>query len=372
MTNPKTTPFVNSKLLRLGLLCALTGCVPVEGGLSDSGTSDARVDTTQDASADSGQARSVEEFFVAMYAAQRDWATRCYAELFFAGAAFNLADLDDVTLSVVARKVAEGRIRYDAVLGEQCLSALAGSCDVVRDLESGGVLPVCRQAVTGLSAPGATCEADLECATGVCDVSAGQCPGVCATQVGEGGRCQADAMCSDGLVCVVGTCSVPRAEGEACDSFGFPARAQCATGLTCMDVSSTEGSTCARVAATAAQGDVCLSNGLLCRDNLSCVLGSNGQSTCQPRFGANQSCFVGIPNSCPRGYACDGICRAIPAANEPCLYPGSSFPRCSAGLRCVEGMCRQPLELGQACTRDECRNASCINNVCAVGPLFCT
>jgi hypothetical protein len=132
-----------------------------------------------------------------------------------------------------------------------------------------------------------------DCQRGLdCDTS--RSPAVCITRVGEGQPCRASSNCTDGLVCIAGSCAKPLAIGATCTPSGSGG---CAFGLVCDRATST----CA--APTVREGTSCSTS-----------------SECEEGTDA-------------KALYCDaGTCRAKPLLGESCTPPasGTSDP-CAAG-----------------------------------------
>jgi hypothetical protein len=127
--------------------------------------------------------------------------------------------------------IERGLSRYDREAATACFRELAvGSCAEVFGKETGRFI-ACQDVLVGLGAPGALCEADVECASNRC--VADQCavvpPARCApTQFVDpltlacrprgviDSACQSRAQCAPGLTCAAGVCGEALLDGAPC------------------------------------------------------------------------------------------------------------------------------------------------------------
>jgi hypothetical protein len=125
-----------------------------------------------------------------------------------------------------------GVSHYDREAAMVCFRKLAtGSCDEVFAKETGRFI-ACQDVLVGMGAPGAFCEADVECASSRCiaDECAVVPPARCApTQFVDpetlacrprgviGTACQSRAGCAPGLTCLAGECEAPLPDGAPCE-----------------------------------------------------------------------------------------------------------------------------------------------------------
>lgn len=95
-------------------------------------------------------------------------------------------------------------------------------CDAIFD----ALLPECD--FRGSLTDGASCAADLQCASGSCFLDPNQTCGKCTLRALAGGDCSV-TKCADGLTCADKKCVKRAVEGEACNAAKIP----CANGLDC-------------------------------------------------------------------------------------------------------------------------------------------
>jgi hypothetical protein len=192
--------------------------------------------------------------------------------------------------------------------------------------------------VAGTLQGGAACNGDVQCASGVCNVSitAGAPVPFC-------GACLPVPVCGAGKTpCAVGTFCNGTADtascqpivygkaGDACDN----AFAECATGLTC-DFTGASGGTCV---VPAPMGGACTSGN-------ECLVGACAQGVCvtptygkagDPCNGNDQRCLVG---SCAiSGSGISGTCPTVIADGQPCTL-GDPTTTCDTESECANGVC---------------------------------
>jgi hypothetical protein len=288
----------------------------------------------------------------------------------------------------IRRALREGRARFDAEAGAECLRLL-------RTVDGCEPAPDCPPVFEGLVPEGGSChrwgdehainDGTAECAGGLpCIVDARmECDGVCTPYPAEGEPCTRLYECAPGLACVDLVCVVLPAAGEPCvgtdgvcddhslcqdgtcepgpgiggactAATGRPGRDGCELALHCA-VAPDMSLECADLAA-AGEGDLCFWLPYdSCPDPLRCHPTHDEWGTCGAGAVEGESCSV--ERACIPGLRCSGgVCRRLVLPGERCspdaLCPRTHFcevdrciPRplagepCSGGARCLEGMC---------------------------------
>jgi hypothetical protein len=230
-------------------------------------------------------------------------------------------------------------------------------------------LATCREAFVGTVAIGADCFVDEECAPqGFCAGASQTVCGACEARRATGARCERDAQCPPGLLCVNSTCVAATQVEDS--GVGGP----CGLFEQTLMSSATYAS---------------------CRRGLYCV-GFGMDRTCIDPLPVGASCTVGM-GECASGAMCvSGVCVAqvivqdvgAPCGNEVLCEPerlvcasGACAQRpgegascvvapCRVELECVSGVCRRGLADGATCSRDSaCASGFCFGSVCAREPV---
>jgi hypothetical protein len=248
------------------------------------------------------------------------------------------ASLAQMTASVNA-----GRVQYDANAAATCLNDVASmGCNRA---DQGGNGPLsCANMFKGLVAGGGACYVDQDCASGTCDTSSCSatvtcCAGTCrnappvSNPVPVGGDCLGvNAVCVDGTYCrhltTGDTCTTGIALGRKCDPSGV----SCANYATCLSSSSTLGGTCTL---PPAEGDACDRSINPCNSSLDYC--DSATSKCVRKIAPGQPCPNG--DGCVRYANClSGICVAQKKVGETCDDTQSAHP-CMSSLWCNGGTC---------------------------------
>lgn len=144
------------------------------------------------------------------------------------------------------KAIAEGRLRYNPKLAEQCLTShRQRSCSNLQDVPPFSTeLPGCGAVLEPLVSAGGTCGSDRECRTGYCASGPNSNETTCRVPPTQGEACP-NLRCRSGLYCdrfqAELTCKFKREHGESCTED-----VQCRSGIcdgTClMSVPACEGS----------------------------------------------------------------------------------------------------------------------------------
>jgi hypothetical protein len=188
----------------------------------------------------------------------------------------------------------------------------------------------------GTTANGLPCAATLQCASGYCNLTGGEC-GICGPDPHHdaGGECTSLANCKTGLECVDGKCAPLREEGEACDADHHCSIAvrDAGTGyLVCVE------GTCEAVGFP---GEACYeaSGAMICGTGSAC---SEGVCVPYTRAAPGEPCGT-FPDEVIE--CAGGLCTGDDASDLRCVAwagPGESchkipnFQSCAAGLVCNE------------------------------------
>lgn len=190
---------------------------------------------------------------------------------------------------------------------------------------------------SGTLAIGAACGSAAQCASLVCDVSANQACGQCAS--GEAGApCKGTKGCQIGLRCAQGTCVAPGQFGASCT-----ASTPCSAIFTCFagacEHRLTLGSTCNPFA-----NDSPCETGLVCNPvSKACETFDVGP------LGA--ACGLVADNTldyCTHATFCDldspnqGTCVEALSDGEACMVQTNGFEPCTYPARCIQGLCTYP------------------------------
>lgn len=269
--------------------------------------------------------------------------------------------------------VAADRVRLDSASLDTCRATLEqawASCVPLTFAE----IPACRHARVSLVPIGEACTGPSLCADGmgICDEG-----GTCVRAPVRDGRCDTNE-CAAGLSCFSSLCTLPRADGFACDDHE-----DCASPLLCL------GGFCGSVAAV---GESCAVNGE-CAVDARCSGGTctaRPAGTCADDVGCGNLTSCVMPSvrrcvalaasgaacaddaSCLDGLACDPDtlrCGALPALGQGCMA------RCAAGLFCEFGTCIAQVGAGSDCPFDSTACASglvCVSGRCGDPPVVAT
>jgi len=214
----------------------------------------------------------------------------------------------------------------------------------------------------------------------------------------KGGHCGSTAECVEGLSCHEGVCQELAGIGGRCapNEFIVCTAGECLEGI------------CSLVAGgcQCASDEVCVEGDCLrisgiggpCRDTVQCSEGVCVEGVCRAEAGEGEGCGAGIV--CQEGLVCSQqsrTCISLPSFGEPCddrdgCYDGYVcwYDVCAtlsaplgapcddvivicdytAGLSCMDGMCRKPSYMGEACDdqrpcsdgRSLCLGGKCIEN----------
>jgi hypothetical protein len=220
---------------------------------------------------------------------------------------------------------------------ETCVQAIgAESCD---DWLDNAQPSAC--SFTGSVAAGGPCGVDAQCQTSYCRLAAGTLCGTCTTRAMAGQSspdgapaCVVDADCEATLVCNMGVCMAPAAQGATCGMAQPCLRTlscvngQCATPLT-------SGATC--TAATDCNG----TTGGYC---------NTISKTCQTTsvVGPMQPC--GVVSNALAACSGGGQCANVNAQNQgTCYAPAADGAACGPGLGCVSPAACVPSGAMYAC-----------------------
>jgi hypothetical protein len=130
--------------------------------------------------------------------------------------------------------LAHNEIKFNGEAAARCLAQLrTGSCPEIFEVAFAS-LRVCADAFTGTRQLGEPCDADFSCASGDCESQRcvvrpcsdpNHCSAneycipsteACVLRGVTGAACTDDGACTDGLICLKGTCTERRQDGEAC------------------------------------------------------------------------------------------------------------------------------------------------------------
>lgn len=294
------------------------------------------------------------------------------------------ADFADGDWARIEAAIDAGTVVYHSDRAQACLDAFAAlGCDIFTSRPP----DECEEAVEGTVEPFGDCDFDAECeGTAYCKIEA-ECPGACTAREGEGGTCDGDDACEDGLTCQNGECTPLAGEGEDCGGTEAP-ECDMSAGLFCVGQDEERGTsgTCQKVEETftAAEGEDCnLLEGPFCVEGISCVLdsieGMQPVFVCVGESESGGACKAGFPDPCPGDEVCDanpfgggdtdGTCVPLATAGEPCT-PVLIGTGCAAGLVCGEdGDCTEVHRIGESCDSDDgCYSGNCESSVCAAPP----
>ena len=206
-------------------------------------------------------------------------------------------------------------------------------------IDGGGVVNTACGPAGGRCCAGRTCELGLRCSRDVCCVQAGSTT-----------RCGSASDCCTGLTCSMGLCCTPR--GSTCTGS-----ADCCSGLVCADgVCASPETDLPGMEGCGGAGGVCCT-GFTCRSGLVCsggrcgACGDEGQACCDgatpcssTSLVCNRTTCVAIPD--PED-ACGTIDRpACGMDGTPVTGGDCAGAVCEGDLRCVGGMCLNPMDEG--------------------------
>lgn len=280
-------------------------------------------------------------------------------------------ELEDGLFGLIQASIDNGRAKYDPQKAALCIESFESmSC---ADFDRWA--PICDEALRGLVTIGGECGHAIDCEPGAfCDVSLGLCPGTCAAKASAGSPCWFEDMCQDGLKCFNGTCTAPGLQNEPC---GGPSAPDCQVGFLCLGQVENQVGKCLAVEAlfTSGEGIGCnLSSGPLCQEGLHCAISSLGVSgECVRPSLSGGPCRLSIPDACPSTEYCrvtegvDGVCTALPGANQECSQAFVFKPPCVAYHRCVGDTCQPLRRLDEPCAGD----GQCYSGYCEPGSMLC-
>jgi hypothetical protein len=215
-------------------------------------------------------------------------------------------------------------------LAEEC-TIYVDACPTCADCLPGLKCHYCTRVCYPRGEVGEACVEPDGCRSGL------TCAGVCVEPSGLGEPCR--AVCADGNVCENGFCVPLPTLGEMCNPLTLP----CGGALICVE---------GRCATLARVGEEC-ADPLQCREMAFCSDG--GHCELPPLLGDQclTSCF---------GAACvDGVCREPLGLGDPC----NSSPQCLAGAWCDGATCRAPYQVGDSCNDDsQCGENGWCDEVC--------
>jgi hypothetical protein len=167
--------------------------------------------------------------------------------------------------------------------------------------------------------------------------------------VDEGGACDVDDECVDGLECWADVCTRMPAQGQAClDGW------ECGEDLYCAD-----GDVCRMPGGAGAS---CPEGDIACADELWC---DPETDTCRPYLGSGGDCSAASWACADDLYCSDttNLCTPYPTGGMSCA---DSWEECADGWWCDAGLvCQAQLPDGAACTDDEqCGSWDCPDGYC--------
>jgi hypothetical protein len=261
---------------------------------------------------------------------------------------------------VLASAQAAGRAQWNPAAAKQCIDMLtAGGCGIFKNDDD--VFDACN-AITGSVNNAQLCQNDIECATpgAQCEQTSGS-PGnmctdfTCRAPVATGQMCTAGAFCRVGDHCVrrvqgadISFCGAGGL-GDQCDDDG-----DCDRGSFCNGGLGT-GTVMGICTASKAAGQTCKTDEE-CMGELACV-GNFGaiNGICRDVRPPGATCDAnGGFYSCHGNQLCNsardmtGTCTAAPALGQACVNVNGT-PACGFFLACVNGLCREPGGIGEAC-----------------------
>lgn len=186
------------------------------------------------------------------------------------------------------------------------------------------------------------------------------------------GWCEANTHCSGDERCENGACKKRECLGEndpvcggyACNLYFGECTDSCFLDHDCRAGFTCNGGSC--VATTPqANGSACTSSHQ-CVSNECCLFSSGGSGTC-----ANDCRSVGAPcigsADCASGFCCTTVPGMSTCSAQSCVPTVGCLGdfSCSIGEHCVNGTCRLPLGLDEACTQGaQCQSNTCENGLC--------
>lgn len=210
----------------------------------------------------------------------------------------------------LTKSLADGRIAYEPEKASSCIGSMTVTKDQCPATGPGTAMrsPDCELAYRGLVAEGGTCDGDIECADGlacqgtICKRAATTAGAACAHPDGDAdpGIFEARKRCVDGEICFGDDVCAPRSKtGEKCFF-----RSDCVDGDTCVGDDLAD-KTCQPIVKQDVGGDC--EDDESCNDGLSCQLGK-----CATRKNAGESCVDKTVNGTEcKGY-CDGATDTTP------------------------------------------------------------
>ncbi len=212
-----------------------------------------------------------------------------------------------------------------------------------------------------------SCGADAYCGAGP-ECIGGGCPWSCHPRGGDGALCaragfarQPTIDCDEEHECVreedVSRCRPRTHPGDACGATGCTYSQECRDGV-CFGRAESIGDDCERVG---------------CRGDLQCIRGADGAATCQIGAGVGEACSDSPlcylsptcvePPPCSAGNRCVmGVCVAIAHPGDSCV----SSDTCPALFHCAAGRCSADALEGEGCSPDvPCAEGVCEGGTCA-------
>ena len=239
-------------------------------------------------------------------------------------------------------------------------SNVGGQCDVGDHEDCDGVLQCGSDGVCGGS--GAQC---LENNDSMCSAPKVCVAGSCSLPKANGETCSEDGDCASN--CILGICSNPRAVGGACE-----AGEDCLGALDCSN-----NGICGGLRSSCDNSGMCVDSmfcylgrcrspfsiGTPCEDNFYCVSSASCiHGFCFPRSSKGGICDVDDSADCVGDLDCggDGTCGSVGAT---CVSDLNNL--CKTGLVCAGGVCSEKVENGGVCEQDgDCVSVNCENGEC--------
>lgn len=215
----------------------------------------------------------------------------------------------------ITASVNHGRLSYDAAKEASCLQAVTTTSAQCPAKGPGAPKKSadCELVYRGLVPEGGSCDSDLECADGLpcqgntCKKATTVAGGACAYPDGDldPGIFDERKRCIDGEDCDGDTCVAPAQEGDDCFSDY-----DCATGLYC--AGAIFNGTCEEIVPQDAGGPCVEDN--FCKDGLTCHRANEADDlgTCVARKNAGESCTERIVNGTECAGYCDGATDDTP------------------------------------------------------------
>ena len=243
---------------------------------------------------------------------------------------------------------AEHDVRFDPDAARTCIAEVRRAAD---ECTEPGVWGACADVFAGMLPEGAPCDSTPQCASDLyCDGadSSDRCAGVCRARARAGEPCTgARSSCADGLTCSDSdVCEPLAAAGESCATSDCERDLHCdSNALECYESGDADGRGCME--------------DWHCPTTHRCLSGLCGRVTVEPRAGVGEACDGAM--RCSAYLKCvDGVCAPHPGPGEPC----SDIRRCALDLTCTDGRCANR-QNGEPCDTDgECRSSRCASGTC--------